>query len=416
MESDGIMKKLNVGRPASIAIKKNGNKYITWWSNENPSVRYRHTFDVNRLDPQRRDQKLQQILEVINHCFDKGWAATPEQVELKFAEYQIVRPVLKVENVSKKLNEYKYSFNEYVLHYLAVRVGVVSDNTLKAVKVHKNRVNEFAQAKLNKAEMEFDDFKHPDFPLLYLQWSYETLQWGQNYAAKSLQILKKIIDAAWEDKILHEEMHYSKRWRVGQIETDDIALDLEQLQLLLDADIGNEAVVRTRDMFVFASLTGLRFGDFSRLDKLDFVEIKGKNGGKIKCVKIFTEKTDEKVIVPLHKIAKEIFDKYSGLPKVDCNQVFNRNIKKACEAADLTEIISLRKNKGGKNITERMPFFKAVSAHSARRSFATIAYMEFKMPSLLIMKITGHKTEKQFLKYVKITKESAALEMAEFLK
>ncbi len=51
--------------------------------------------------------------------------------------------------------------------------------------------------------------------------------------------------------------------------------------------------------------------------------------------------------------------------------------------------------------------YELLTVHTARRSFATNAYLE-DVPILSIMKITGHKTEKAFLKYIKISQEDNA--------
>ena len=63
--------------------------------------------------------------------------------------------------------------------------------------------------------------------------------------------------------------------------------------------------------------------------------------------------------------------------------------------------------KGGKNVSTTMKKHEAVSSHVARRSFATNAYKR-KIEPLLIMAITGHKTETEFLKYIKVTDEEKA--------
>ena len=52
-----------------------------------------------------------------------------------------------------------------------------------------------------------------------------------------------------------------------------------------------------------------------------------------------------------------------------------------------------------------------VTTHTARRSAATNMY-KAGIPSLSIMFITGHKTEKAFLKYIKISQEENAELMA----
>jgi integrase len=54
-----------------------------------------------------------------------------------------------------------------------------------------------------------------------------------------------------------------------------------------------------------------------------------------------------------------------------------------------------------------MPKFKFISTHTARRSFATNLYIA-DIPAISIMKITGHKTERSFMYYIRISQEENA--------
>lgn len=47
---------------------------------------------------------------------------------------------------------------------------------------------------------------------------------------------------------------------------------------------------------------------------------------------------------------------------------------------------------------------------TAHRSGATNMYLAG-IPTIAIMKITGHKTETEFMKYIKITEEQTAMEL-----
>ena len=51
--------------------------------------------------------------------------------------------------------------------------------------------------------------------------------------------------------------------------------------------------------------------------------------------------------------------------------------------------------------------WQCVSSHTARRSFSTNLFLE-SFPTIEIMKITGHKTEKSFLKYIRVSKLDTA--------
>ena len=52
-----------------------------------------------------------------------------------------------------------------------------------------------------------------------------------------------------------------------------------------------------------------------------------------------------------------------------------------------------------------------ITSHTARRTGATLMYKS-KIPSIAIMKITGHKKESTFLKYIRVTKEENAETLA----
>lgn len=51
--------------------------------------------------------------------------------------------------------------------------------------------------------------------------------------------------------------------------------------------------------------------------------------------------------------------------------------------------------------------WQLVSTHTARRSFATNMY-KLGIPSITIMKLTGHRTEKAFMKYIKLNEDEHA--------
>jgi integrase len=88
----------------------------------------------------------------------------------------------------------------------------------------------------------------------------------------------------------------------------------------------------------------------------------------------------------------------------------NAYLKDVAEKAkSLKGKIGISTTKGGQRITTNFEKWKLVTTHTARRSFATNEFMAG-TPSLTIMAITGHKTEKSFLKYIKVTpKEHAQL-------
>ena len=49
--------------------------------------------------------------------------------------------------------------------------------------------------------------------------------------------------------------------------------------------------------------------------------------------------------------------------------------------------------------------FEKISNHTARRTFATNLYLSGKVQMHEIMKLTGHKKERSFMRYVKATRD-----------
>jgi len=120
-------------------------------------------------------------------------------------------------------------------------------------------------------------------------------------------------------------------------------------------------------------------------------------------------KTGNKVVIPIHPTVQRILDKYNGqLPRPISNQKTNdylKEIGKICPELQTKE--SRTYTKAGKRIIRNYDKWELVTTHTARRSFATNEY-KAGMPTITIMAITGHKTEKAFMRYIKVTPDEHA--------
>ena len=90
------------------------------------------------------------------------------------------------------------------------------------------------------------------------------------------------------------------------------------------------------------------------------------------------------------------------------NQKFNDYIKDVCKLAEFTEV-------GRINARPKDILADLVSSHTARRSFATNYYLQG-FPTIDLMKITGHRTERSFLKYIRVSKLDTAKRLSEHIK
>ena len=154
--------------------------------------------------------------------------------------------------------------------------------------------------------------------------------------------------------------------------------------------------IEIKDYFIIGCLTALRFSDYSRLQPKNFTRNK---------IVIKTKKTNTPVQIPVHPVVKEIIHKYNKrLPPPPSIQHFNREIKKICRKIGLKKKVLFERQIGLQRVSKLVPKYKFISSHTARRSAATNMYLAGIMP-FRIMLITGHKTEKSFFRYIRITRE-----------
>ena len=124
-----------------------------------------------------------------------------------------------------------------------------------------------------------------------------------------------------------------------------------------------------------------------------------------------TQKTGTKVVIPIHPVVREIIDRGYDFNTTMPDQKINKYIKEIARLAGITDKVTINRNIAGKNTEETFFKYELVTTHTARRSFATNAY-KAGVPTIAIMKITGHTRETTFLKYIKVSEE----ENAEMLK
>jgi integrase len=236
----------------------------------------------------------------------------------------------------------------------------------------------------------------------------EDLKLKHNTIAKDITILKTIMGEAVDLGFTTNIQFRHKKFSMTEEETDSIYLTEKEIIKLYHHDFSsNPKLEQVRDLFVVGCFTGLRYSDYSNISPDNIVETDGDL-----FIKMITQKTKELVIIPCNPIILNIFEKYeknpNRLPNTISSQKFNDYIKEACEAAKFTE-------KGRLSTEPGKELWQSISSHTARRSFATNLYLEG-FPNYELMKITGHKTEKAFFKYIKVSKLESAKRLSDHIK
>lgn len=163
----------------------------------------------------------------------------------------------------------------------------------------------------------------------------------------------------------------------------------------------------SRDLFVIGCWTGLRRADLNRINEaiFDF----NKN-----TLSIQTQKTKAMVMIPLHPYVRELYAKYNGqFPRLVDKSKSNSHLKELGRLAGLNDVVQQTQTVKGETVQKKYLKYQCIGFHTARRSFATNLYRK-KMPTLAIMSMTGHTSEANFLKYIKIEKEEYAERSQEF--
>ena len=237
-----------------------------------------------------------------------------------------------------------------------------------------------------------------------------------NTVGKHIKNLKAAINALPLTQRATCEFIEPKKCRKLAEAVDNIYLTEDELNQIASIDITIPYLDKVRDQFLLLAWTGCRYSDLPKLNKSN-IHTMG-NGGQ--CFKLEQKKTNTKVVIPILPPAQAILEKYNyEVPEPMNNQPFNRFLKEVAKLAGLEDEVSITRTESNngkvERVEQRFSKWECVTAHTARRSFATNMYNRG-YPTLMIMKITGHKTEKAFLTYIKVTEEENAERMLELFK
>lgn len=304
--------------------------------------------------------------------------------------------VQKIYQASKGNIKPKTFFN-YLEEYITSRKDLRSVRTIYKFNTLANLLRNFEKKLPHKITFaRFDNNLYEKF-LLYLQQDLKHLN---NTAGKYISSLKTFLSWASEQGLtISTEFH---RFKAFHEEADIVYLTWEELLHLYKFDFSKHPKLhQTREAFCFACFTGLRFSDSARLTKDN---IKGDN------LLLNTQKTRDRLTIPLTDYAKEILKRNDYQLTVTTNQDTNRNLKKMGELAGLKDPVMIVKYRGTEEVRIAEPKFNLITTHTARRTFVTLS-LEKGMRAETLMQITGHKSFKTLKKYIKITDKVKTLEM-----
>lgn len=280
--------------------------------------------------------------------------------------------------------------------------------TIAKYSALKNKIDAF-QAYTKKTYFLKD--VNPAFRNDLLKYFREVDHLGANTAGRYIKFLKTVcLDAQFNGLEVSNQL---KRVRGFTEKADKIFLTFDELETIEAKTFTRPALENARDWLIIGCYIGQRVSDLLTLTSENIVTRAG-----LELIELIQVKTGKFVSIPFHPKVKAIIEKYDGnFPYKISAQHFNEYIKDVCKLAGITQPVKGSKpieiKKGVfRKVQDTYPKYELVTSHICRRSFATNFYGE--MPTALLISITAHSTEQQFLQYIGKTANDYAVQIAEF--
>jgi integrase len=302
-----------------------------------------------------------------------------------------------VEQTNKNQTFFEFSYDS-----LAVKKGKLAKATYNSYRQTLVKLETYS--KEYRIQISFDSFDKK-FVNSFSTFLEEYYDHQQNSLSKHFKNLKTYLIDASNRGLIKNKNFIVKDFCYPTEDTTAIYLDEKELKKMFDENLSdNRTMELARDIFLIGCYIGQRVSDYNGLTKNDIVL---KNG--VQYFKIRQSKTKTDVLCPITKEIVEIMKlRHNNLPPKKLNeQDINDEIKKLGERLGFAEKIKCEYTKGGKKVVEMIPKYNLIHTHTARRSFCTNMYLK-KMSVFDIMLFSGHKTEKEFYKYIRIKGEERA--------
>lgn len=268
-----------------------------------------------------------------------------------------------------------------------------SDSTIKRYQNIRNILEKFEVAK--KYKLTFSKIDHA-FHREFTAYCMDDLKHINNTYARNLGLFKTFMFWAKKNKYTFNDT-FTEFKKVERVITNQVALTIEDIEKLLTHEFESKKLERVRDVFVFACVTGMRFGELSLITKSNVTDTE---------ILLKEEKDTNKVArnIPLTTISKFLLSKYDYKLPLIANQKQNKYIKDVFEELEYTHKIQKVTTKGKENIKEDLFFYDRISTHTARRTFITMMKRQGKSDKL-IASITGHNDLKTLNQYYQVDSE-----------
>ncbi|MGG5578048.1 phage integrase SAM-like domain-containing protein [Myroides sp. C15-4] len=289
------------------------------------------------------------------------------------------------------------NYIQYIIDHASTRetrggkIGL-SKGTIKNYNSFKKIILEFEQ-KL-KTKILFRDINKA-LTDKFKTWLLNDKGFTVNYAGKQFEFIKTVChDAQKNDIVVTPHSIKLKPFRQQDKDRYIHTLSFEEIDKIYHATMPTPHLENVKKWILIGCYIGQRGGDLLKLTPKNLRRI--KNGVLIDLIQ---EKTEKDVTLGVSKEYVLDILLHHFPERVSINKI-NTHIQKVCEIAEInqeTEGYFVNEETGAKELV-MLPKYNFITSHCFRRSFATNFYG--KVPTPILMGITGHSEERVFLKYI----------------
>lgn len=288
-----------------------------------------------------------------------------------------------ISGIGRKKENLLELFREHDEEYTK-QVGVTrAEGSLRGYKAAYNQVERFVQTHYG-----VEDVLLRQLELSFIEQFDAYLRIEQRFTAYTVSSytisLRKIVRRAISQGTLHKNPFAA--YIPEQPPRKRRHMTREELDKFMNVSIASKRVCHTRDMFIFATFTGLAYADMCNLSEEHIY--KEKNGSL--WIKIKRQKTGSQCNIPLLDIPMQIMEKYKSERKG--NKIFNM-VSISCVEANLKKIATL------------CGIEKRITYHQSRHNFGTLITLSQGVPMETVSQMMGHKCIKTTQIYAKLTRQ-----------
>ena len=311
------------------------------------------------------------------------------------------------------LNHIQYIIDNANTRTIKESTGL-SKETIKSYVSFKKVIEEYQI--VIKKQIQFIDLT-ATFIEKFKIWMLNKKKYAKNTTGRKLQMLKTIcIDAEKHEIIVTPYSKTIQHFKESDKDRYIQTLSFQELEQIQNADFTNQELLNqfkkenpeltnrltittetmnnARNWILLGCEIGQRGGDL--------LNIKPENiryNGKSIYIDIIQQKTNKSVTVGVFSpyVSELVLNSF---PKKIAHQKLNDIIKVVCKLVGIVEVVKGSKlnTKTNRKETGLYPKYELIASHCFRRSFATNYYK--KIPTPILINITGHSKESLFLTYI----------------